>query len=86
MAVIEQMFPPGMEGDVLRERYDSFVENQIKACHFVADSMDSVAVPLLDEEGSSKRIHDLVMQVGATANITKALAAQFARQKDPEDI
>ena len=87
MAVIEQMFPPGMEGDVLRERYDSFVENQVKACHFVADSMYSVAVPLLkEEENTSKRIHDLVMQVGATANITKALAARFASQKDPQDL
>ncbi|MCR5717813.1 MAG: DUF1836 domain-containing protein [Oscillospiraceae bacterium] len=85
MAVIEKMFPPGMEGDILRERYNAFVENQVKAYHFVADNIDSVAIPLLQEkERISDRIHDLVMQVGVSANIAKNLAERFASQQEDE--
>lgn len=83
MAVIEKMFPPGMEGDLLRERYNAFVENQVKAYHFVADNIDSVALPLLQEEARiSDRIHDLVMQVGVSANLAKNLAERFAAQQE----
>ena len=86
MSVIEQMFPPGMEGDVLRDRYNAFVANQIKAYHFVADNIDSVAIPLLQEEARiSDRIHDLVMQVGVSANIAKNLAERFAEQQESAD-
>ena len=85
MAVIEQMFPPGMEGELLRERYNAFVANQVKAYHFVADNIDSVAIPLLQEENRiSDRIHDLVMQVGVSANIAKNIAERFAAQQETE--
>ncbi len=87
MSVIEQMFPPGMEGELLRERYNAFVANQIKAYHFVADNIDSVALPLLQEqERISDRIHDLVMQVGVSANLAKNLAEHFAAQQEKESI
>ena len=83
MAVIEKMFPPGMEGELLRERYNAFVANQVKAYHFVADNIDSVAIPLLQEENRiSDRIHDLVMQVGVSANIAKHLAECFSQQQE----
>ncbi|MBQ8928624.1 MAG: DUF1836 domain-containing protein [Oscillospiraceae bacterium] len=83
MSVIGQMFPPGMEGALLQERYNAFVANQVKAYHFVADNIDSVAIPLLQEsEHISERIHDLVMQVGVSASITKNLAERFAAQSD----
>lgn len=85
MAVIEKMFPPGMEGDLLRERYNAFVDNQVKAYHFFADNIDSVAIPLLQEqERISDRIHDLVMQVGVSANIAKNLAERFTAQQEDE--
>ncbi|MBQ8080159.1 MAG: DUF1836 domain-containing protein [Oscillospiraceae bacterium] len=85
MAVIERMFPPGIEGAMLEERYNSFVENQCKAYQFVADNIDSVAIPLLGEEDpSTRRIHDLVMQVAVSASITKNLADRFAAQQNPE--
>lgn len=87
MSVIEQMFPPGMEGELLRERYNAFVANQVKAYHFVADNIDSVALPLLQEqERISDRIHDLVMQVGVSANLAKNLAEHFAAQQEEESI
>ena len=82
MAVIEQMFPPGMEGELLRERYNAFVENQIKAYHFVADNIDSVAIPLLRGKAHFRphpRPH--VMQVGVSANIAKNLAERFAARQ-----
>ena len=85
MSVIAQMFPPGMEGEQLRERYNAFVVNQVKAYHYVADNIDSVAIPLLQEqERISERIHDLVMQVGVSASITKNLAERFAAQPPEE--
>lgn len=87
MSVIEQMFPPGMEDTLLRERYNAFVTNQIKAYHFVADNIDSVAIPLLQEkERTSDRIHDLVMQVGVSANLAKKLAERFSAQQEGENL
>ena len=83
MAVIQQMFPPDMTGELLRKRYDAFVKNQVKACHFVADNTDSVAIPLLQEEQNiSERINDLVMQVAVSATVTKSLTERFVAQRD----
>lgn len=85
MAVIQQIFPPDMTGELLRQRYDAFVKNQVKACHFVADSTDSVAIPLLQEQQHiSERINDLVMQVAVSATITKNMTEQFVVQHDLE--
>ena len=86
ISAIQKMFPPELEGDMLRERYDSFVMNQQKAYHFLADNIDSVALPLLEEqERVSDRIYDLVTQVSVCASITKTLAERFiSKQKyDP---
>ncbi len=84
-SVIQKIFPPDMEGELLQARYNAFVANQIKAYHFVADNIDSVAIPLLQEqERSSERIHDLVMQVGVSASITKTLTEHFAAQQSQE--
>jgi hypothetical protein len=82
MAVIQKIFPTGMGGELLRSRYNSFVANQVKAYHYVADNIDSVAIPLLQEqELTSDRIHDLVMQVGVSASITKNLSERFISQQ-----
>lgn len=83
MSVIQQMLPPDMEDTQLRTTYNSFVHNQIKACNFVADSTDSVALPLLqEEEHISERINDLVLQIALSASITKSLTERFAAQQD----
>ena len=72
-------------GDQQEVQDNAFVANQIKAYHFVADNIDSVAIPLLQEqERTSDRIHDLVMQVGVSANIAKHLAERFAAQQEEE--
>ena len=82
ISVIQKIFPPGMEGEVLRDRYNAFVRNQEKSYHYVADNIDLVALPLLQEqERVSERIHDLVMQVGVSASITKALTEHFITQQ-----
>ena len=45
----------------------------------------NVDIPLLQEqERISDRIHDLVMQVGVSANIAKNLAERFAAQQEDE--
>ncbi len=82
ISVIQKIFPPGMEGELLRDRYNAFVRNQEKSYHYVADNIDLVALPLLQEqERVSERIHDLVMQVGVSASITKALTEHFITQQ-----
>lgn len=82
ISVIQKIFPPQMEGTLLQERYNAFVANQIKSYHFVADNIDCVAIPLLqEEERTSERIHDLVMQVGVSASITKTLTEHFSAQQ-----
>lgn len=83
ISAIQKMFPPELEGDMLRERYDSFVMNQQKAYHFLADNIDSVALPLLEEqERVSDRIYDLVTQVSVCASITKTLAERFISKQE----
>ncbi len=83
ISAIQKMFPPDLEGEMLRIRYNSFVVNQLKAYQFVADNTDSVAIPLLQEqERISDRIYDLVMQVGVCASITKTLAERFISQQE----
>ena len=83
MAVIQRIFPPNMEGEQLKERYNAFVRNQVKAYHFVADQADSVAIPLLQEERPD-RIHDLVMQTAVSASVAKNLAERFSAQQTPD--
>ncbi len=81
-AAIQKVFPPGMEEPVLRERYNAFIKNHAKACHFVADNVDRIAIPLLQEkERISDRIYDLVMQTCVSASITKVLAERFIAQQ-----
>ena len=83
ISAIQKMFPPELKGDMLRERYDSFVMNQQKAYHFLADNIDSVALPLLEEqERVSDRIYDLVTQVSVCASITKTLAERFISKQE----
>lgn len=83
ISAIQKMFPPDLEGDMLRDRYDSFVKNQQKAYHFVADEIDSVALPLLEEQAQiSDRIYDLVTQVSVCASITKTLAERFIDKQE----
>ncbi len=84
-AAIQKVFPPGMEEPLLQERYNAFIKNQTKACHFVADNVDRIAIPLLQEqERISERIYDLVMQTCVSASITKLLAERFiAQQSEP---
>ena len=83
ISAIQKMFPPELEGDILRERYDSFVMNQQKAYHFLADNIDNVALPLLEEqERVSDRIYDLVTQVSVCASITKTLAERFISKQE----
>lgn len=85
ISAIVKMFPPDLDETMLRERYNSFVVNQQKAYHFVADNIDSVALPLLQEqERTSDRIYDLVTQVGVSANITKTLAERFIARQEEE--
>lgn len=85
ISAIEKMFPPDLEGERLQERYNAFVVNQQKAYHFVADNIDSVALPLLEEqERVSDRIYDLVTQVGVCAGITKTLAERFIAKQEQE--
>ncbi len=85
ISAIQKIFPSEMEGELLRERYNAFVKNQRKAYHFVADNIDSVAIPLLQEqERISDRIYDLVMQVGVSASITKTLAERFASRQEAD--
>ncbi len=77
-AAIQALFPPDMEGDVLQDKYNAFVANQRKAYAFVAENIDSVAFPLLQEtEHTSDRIYDLVTQTCISASITKRLAEEF---------
>ena len=40
ISAIQKLFPPDLEEDMLRDRYNSFVMNQQKAYHFVADNID----------------------------------------------
>ncbi len=80
-AVIQKVFPPGMEGELLQARYDRFVTNQRKACQYVAETIDNVAIPLLQEQ-EAERIQDLVMQVGITASLTKHLTEHFVLQPE----
>ena len=57
--------------------------NQQKAYHFLADNIDSVALPLLEEqERVSDRIYDLVTQVSVCASITKTLAERFISKQE----
>lgn len=85
ISAIQKMFPPDLEGEMLRLRYNSFVRNQCKAYQFVVQNTDSVAIPLLQEqECISNRIYDLVMQVGVCASITKTLAERFIAQQETE--
>lgn len=85
ISAIEKMFPPDLDETMLRERYNSFVINQQKAYHFVADNIDSVALPLLEEqERVSDRIYDLVTQVGVCAGITKTLAERFIAHEETD--
>lgn len=82
-AAIQELFPPDMEGELLREKYNSFAANQRKAYAFVADNIDRVAFPLLQEkEHIADRIYDLVTQTCVSASITKRLAEQFLFQPE----
>ncbi len=84
-AAIQKVFPPGMETPLLQERYNAFIANQEKACHFVADNVDRIAIPLLQEqERISERIYDLVMQTCVSASVTKLLAERFIAQQTTE--
>ncbi|MBE6848696.1 MAG: DUF1836 domain-containing protein [Ruminococcus sp.] len=85
ISAIEKLFPLELEGEILRDRYNSFVINQQKAYHFVADNVDSVALPLFEEQARiSDRIYDLVTQVGVCASITKTLAERFIDKQEYE--
>ncbi len=72
MSTISSLIPPDLDEDALKTVYTSFVTNHQKAYSFVSDQIYSVATRILSEENAtSERLNDLVLQVAVSANIFK---------------
>lgn len=74
MSTISSIIPPHLEDAELKRIYDSFVINHSKAYSYVSDQIYSVAQRFLeDEESTSEKLEDLVLQVAVSANIFKLI-------------
>lgn len=80
MATIQKIIPVGIEESEVKEIYNSFVKNQKKTFSYMMESVKSLAMPVIENEGDNPdKLGDILMQVSSSANICKVLTEKITR-------
>lgn len=80
MATIQKIIPYDLSQEETKKLYNSFVNNQKKAFLYVTENINTIALPLIENEGENQdRLNDLLLQVTSSANIFKLLTEQITK-------
>lgn len=80
MATIKKIIPVGIEEAEVKHIYNSFVVNQKKTFSYMMETVKSIALPIIENEGDNEeRLADILMQVSSSANICKVLTEKITR-------
>lgn len=80
MATIKKIISVGIEEAEVKHIYNSFVVNQKKTFSYMMETVKSIALPIIENEGDNEeRLADILMQVSSSANICKVLTEKITR-------
>ena len=83
---IQKILPIYEEEDKVKELYELFCRNQMKAFAYITEKVCDVTDPLLEEANSNpERMYDLAIQIAVSSNVFKMLSDDVAEIKHIDD-
>jgi len=72
---IQKILPFFEEEDKVKDLYELFCKNQLKAFAYITEKVCAVTDPILEEANSNpERMYDLALQIAVSANVFKMLS------------
>ena len=82
---IQRIIPLHEDEEMVKQLYEMFCKNQIKAFAYITEKVCDVTDPLLEEANSNpERMYDLAIQIAVSSNVFKMLSDDVARIKHME--
>ncbi len=83
---IQKILPIYEDEDKVKELYELFCRNQLKAFAYITEKVCDVTDPLLEEANSNpERMYDLAIQIAVSSNVFKMLSDDVAEIKHIDD-